>query len=134
MLPAAEAWSRIESHLDRTGSVAVPRQASRGRCLARDLAATLDVPAHDVSAMDGYALAGPELADGIVLPVQETIAAGDAPGADLAPGHAARIMTGAPVPLRPTEWSRSRRPTAAPSRCRLTQSAARASTSVAVAK
>ena len=57
----------------------------------------MDVPAADVSAMDGYAVAG-AVRPGDPLPVSGTVAAGDPPGFALLPGTAARIMTGAPVP------------------------------------
>lgn len=70
-----------------------------GRVLAEDLVAALQVPPFDNSAMDGYALraadlSGPELA----LPVSQRIAAGSI-GEPLAAGTAARIFTGAAVPL-----------------------------------
>ncbi|HWH74242.1 MAG TPA: gephyrin-like molybdotransferase Glp [Methylibium sp.] len=69
-----------------------------GRVLAADVASQLDVPPHDNSSMDGYAL---RVADvpvaGSVLPVSQRIAAGQV-GAVLAPGSAARIFTGAPLP------------------------------------
>jgi molybdenum cofactor synthesis domain-containing protein len=65
--------------------------------LARDLAATVDVPGENVSAMDGYALSG-EVHPGERRPVAGTVAAGDPPGFALEPPAVARIMTGAPVP------------------------------------
>lgn len=65
--------------------------------MAEDLVATVDVPAHDVSAMDGYVLSG-AFAPGSRLPVSGVVAAGDPPGFELAAGTVARIMTGAPVP------------------------------------
>jgi molybdopterin molybdotransferase len=68
------------------------------RVLARDQVSAMDVPPMDNSAMDGYAL---RLADlkgpGAKLKVSQRIAAGAA-GAPLAPGTAARIFTGAPIP------------------------------------
>ncbi len=70
-----------------------------GRVLAQDLASTIDVPPLDNSAMDGYALRCIDVpAAGVTLPVSQRIAAG-AVGAALQPGTAARIFTGAPVPL-----------------------------------
>ncbi|MDA8456214.1 molybdopterin molybdotransferase MoeA [Acidovorax sp. GBBC 3334] len=73
-----------------------------GRVLAVDAVSPLRVPPHDNSAMDGYAVrradvadAGAALAAG--LPVSQRIAAGSA-AAPLAPGTAARIFTGAPMP------------------------------------
>jgi molybdopterin molybdotransferase len=69
-----------------------------GRVLAVDLVSTLDVPPHDNSSMDGYALRAADAAEpGAVLAVSQRIAAGQV-GAALAPGSAARIFTGAPVP------------------------------------
>ena len=98
MISLAEAWSRLEPHLDPLPAERLPRRACLGRVLAEGLSATVDVPHADVSAMDGYAYAG-DLEPGSRLPVGERIAAGDAPGRELPPGSALPIMTGAPVPL-----------------------------------
>ena len=59
------------------------------------------LPPFDNSAMDGYALRLSDLTgDGPWhLPVSARIAAGDARTLTLAPGTAARIFTGAPVPF-----------------------------------
>ncbi|WP_207207783.1 gephyrin-like molybdotransferase Glp [Methylibium sp. Pch-M] len=68
------------------------------RVLAVDVASQLDVPPHDNSSMDGYALrAADVLVPGTLLAVSQRIAAGQV-GAVLAPGTAARIFTGAPMP------------------------------------
>lgn len=68
-----------------------------GRVLAQDLVSPLDVPGHDNSAMDGYALRTADLAQTDSLSVSQRIAAGS--GAQpLAPLSAARIFTGAPIP------------------------------------
>jgi molybdopterin molybdotransferase len=68
-----------------------------GRVLAQDLVSSLDVPAHDNSSMDGYALRAADWAEGAVLPVGQRIPAGSS-GHALAPASAARIFTGAPIP------------------------------------
>jgi molybdopterin molybdotransferase len=68
-----------------------------GRVLAADLVSAIDVPPLDNSAMDGYALRASDAGAGAVLPVSQRIAAGHA-GTALAPGSAARIFTGAPLP------------------------------------
>lgn len=69
-----------------------------GRVLAQDLVSALQVPPQDNSSMDGYAVRSADVtAAGVVLPVSQRIAAGHA-GAPLAPGSAARIFTGAPMP------------------------------------
>jgi molybdopterin molybdotransferase len=97
LLVPEEAWQRIAERVAPLGAELIGRRQAMGRRLARGLAATVDVPAADVSAMDGYAVAG-EIRPGDVLPVAGTLAAGASPGFELAPGTAARIMTGAPVP------------------------------------
>ena len=72
-----------------------------GRVLAADLVSALDVPGHDNSAMDGYAVRLADLQalppDERVLPLSQRIAAGHF-GAALQPGTVARIFTGAPLP------------------------------------
>ncbi len=70
-----------------------------GRVLARAVGSALDVPPWDNSAMDGYAISSEDVPAGgqVVLPVSQRIPAGSF-GAPLAPGTAARIFTGAPVP------------------------------------
>lgn len=92
-----QAWQLLEPWLRVLPSENVARQEALGRVLATSPRATVDVPPSDVSAMDGYALAG-ELPLEREHLVRSTIAAGDAPGAALAPGEVVRIMTGAPVP------------------------------------
>ncbi|ROO08170.1 molybdopterin molybdenumtransferase MoeA [Pseudomonas fluorescens] len=69
---------------------------ARGRVLASDLVATLDLPPWPNSAMDGYAL---NLADlhRQPLKVSQKVYAGLAPDT-LLPGTCARIFTGAPLP------------------------------------
>jgi molybdopterin molybdotransferase len=73
------------------------RRNAAGRVLAETVHSTLELPTHDVSAMDGYAVSQP-IREGDRLPVVGTIAAGDPPGFDLPATAAARIMTGAPAP------------------------------------
>jgi molybdopterin molybdotransferase len=69
-----------------------------GRVLAQDLLSALDVPAHDNSSMDGYALRCADwLGADTLLPVGQRIPAGSS-GTALAPASAARIFTGAPIP------------------------------------
>jgi molybdopterin molybdotransferase len=69
---------------------------AEGRVLAVDLVAPEPVPDLPKSAMDGYALRS---ADGRApRRVIAELTAGNAPGQQLAPGTAMRIMTGAPMP------------------------------------
>jgi len=68
------------------------------RVLAQPVVSALQVPPHDNSAMDGYALrCADAAAAGAVLPVAQRIPAGSV-GQPLQAGTAARIFTGAPVP------------------------------------
>lgn len=70
-----------------------------GRVLSQDLLAALDVPAHDNSSMDGYAVRCADWVNGdTILQVNQRIPAGSS-GNFLAPAMAARIFTGAPIPL-----------------------------------
>ncbi|ARC56186.1 Molybdopterin molybdenumtransferase 2 [Frondihabitans sp. 762G35] len=74
----------------------------RDRLLLADVLAPLDLPPFDNSQMDGYAVDSSELAassaaGSAVLAVGTRIPAGTLP-ADLGPGTAAPIMTGAPIP------------------------------------
>ncbi len=96
MLDPRDAWRRLTPHLAPLPPESLPRRRAAGRVLAEPLRAVADLPAADVSAMDGYALAGG--APGDVLPVSGRVVAGDPPGAALPAGGALRIMTGAPLP------------------------------------
>ena len=81
----------------------VPLLEGYGRVLAADLPARLDVPPHDNSAMDGFALYRTDLqADGPTrLPVVGRALAGH-PYVGIAPrGAALRITTGAVIPTGP---------------------------------
>ncbi|MBS0446660.1 MAG: molybdopterin molybdotransferase MoeA [Proteobacteria bacterium] len=82
------------------GTETVPLVAARGRVLAADVISPIDVPAHDNSAMDGYAFDGAALRDGVALELRSvgTIHAGHAPAGPLAAGECVRIMTGAVMP------------------------------------
>jgi molybdopterin molybdotransferase len=74
--------------------------AALGRVLGADIISPISVPAHDNSAMDGYALRGTDLlADAdTVLTVAGTVHAGDVPDFALGAGQCVRIMTGAVMP------------------------------------
>ncbi|MBT9503276.1 MAG: molybdopterin molybdotransferase MoeA [Burkholderiaceae bacterium] len=70
-----------------------------GRVLAQDVVSTIDAPPADNTSMDGYAMRAADVpAAGTVLPVAQRVPAGVV-GAVLQPGTAARIFTGAQVPL-----------------------------------
>ncbi len=75
-------------------------RAALGRVLAEDLQSTLDVPAHDNSAMDGYAVRFGDLrpADEVALKLIGTAFAGRPFEGAAGPGQAVRIMTGGVMP------------------------------------
>ena len=77
-------------------------RSALGRVLARDIVSAIDVPAHDNSAMDGYALRGSELAAAARQRVhgrrQPASPASRFDGARRARGECVRIMTGAVMP------------------------------------
>ena len=82
------------------GWESVPLRSALGRVLSRPVVAPFDVPAHDNSAMDGYAVRFEDLAaDGeTTLKVVGTAFAGHAFSGVVGAGQAVRIMTGAVVP------------------------------------
>jgi molybdopterin molybdotransferase len=71
-----------------------------GRILSADLISPMDVPAHDNSAMDGYAFRGAALQAQTVLKLRvvDTIFAGRAASVAVGPNDCVRIMTGAVMP------------------------------------
>ncbi len=97
MLTPEEAWNAIEGRLEVLSSEDTPRQKAAGRVLTSALKATVDMPQADVSAMDGYVCRG-EVPTGEPVPVIATVTAGRPLDIVLAPGTAAKIMTGAVVP------------------------------------
>ncbi len=82
-----------------TDTEILPVQQALGRVLADDLVSPINVPAHDNSAMDGYALCGSDL-DGSdrVLTIVGRAFAGHPYADAVQPGECVRIMTGAVIP------------------------------------
>lgn len=82
------------------GRQTLPLHACPGRILAHDLIATRDVPPHDNSAVDGYAVFFDDLSpDGETrLPILGRVAAGQTLTGSPQTGTALRIFTGAPIP------------------------------------
>ncbi len=77
----------------------IPLEAATGLVLGTDLRASIDLPPFPNSAMDGYAVRAAEVASAPVeMLVSQDIPAGRLDIPPLAPGTAARIMTGAPIP------------------------------------
>jgi molybdopterin molybdotransferase len=83
-----------------TEAETVAVQDALGRVLAADLRALMDVPPHENSAVDGYALCSADLPDRgkAELMVKGKALAGHPFAARIGPGECVRIMTGAPMP------------------------------------
>jgi molybdopterin molybdotransferase len=84
-----------------TETETVPLSDVRERVLAHDIAAPLDLPPFDNSAVDGYAVRHADLSKGseTTLRIVDRLMAGHASGRPLGKGEAIRIFTGAPMPM-----------------------------------
>lgn len=78
----------------------VPLRGARGRVTAADVAAPVDLPPFDNSAVDGYAVRYADLSPGgdTRLRIAGRLTAGAPAAAPINPGEAIRIFTGAPMP------------------------------------
>jgi len=114
-LPVAQAQAFIARLVPRVQAVeSLALRSALGRVLARDIVSPIDVPSHDNSAMDGYALRAADLAaDGdSLIGVAGTAFAGAQFRSAVAAGHGVRIMTGAVMPagldtVVPQEFTRA---------------------------
>lgn len=100
LMPLAEAMESLLAHAHPLARTEVVNTFDAvGRVLAENIISSLQIPPNDNSAMDGYAVRAADIpAAGAVLPVSQRIAAGQS-GTPLDPGSAARIFTGAPIPV-----------------------------------
>jgi len=97
----ADALADLEARLEAVVQPeTVPMRQALGRVLAEDIVSPRDVPPHDNSAVDGYAVFFDDLNDGAEtrLPVTGRVAAGHPLGRPARRGEAVRIFTGAPMP------------------------------------
>lgn len=100
-LPVRDAQRIIREFVQPVRAVEkVALRAALGRVLALDVISPIDVPAHDNSAMDGFALRGSDLRPDspVALRVIGTTYAGNASDAVPAAGECVRIMTGGVMP------------------------------------
>jgi molybdopterin molybdotransferase len=100
----------VEEHLSRCvrsvqplDPIELELEQAQDCVLAEDVVSPLDLPGFDNSAMDGYAVLAGDVAAAspdapVRLPVVADVPAGSTERLRLAPGQAARIMTGAPLP------------------------------------
>ncbi|HVN14492.1 MAG TPA: gephyrin-like molybdotransferase Glp [Anaerolineales bacterium] len=103
LLSVAEARERILTHFQPVEAEYLPLDRCAQRVLSADVAAATDLPLFDNSSMDGFAVRAADVANAApdsprTLRVVADIPAGSQPTVFLAPGQAARIMTGAPLP------------------------------------
>ena len=103
MISVEDARERILGFFSQLGTEERAISDALGQVLTEDIVGKFDVPPWDNSAMDGYALQAPDIAEAhpdapVTLDVIGSIAAGDLPSQSVRQGAAIRIMTGAPLP------------------------------------
>src|SRR6266436_6033769 len=100
-LPVAKANEVIRSFVKPIAGVEkIPVRAALGRVLSADIVSPIDVPSHDNSAMDGYAVRNDDLGAGEPVTLTEigTAYAGREFTAEVKRGECVRVMTGAVMP------------------------------------
>ncbi|MGQ9833077.1 MAG: molybdopterin molybdotransferase MoeA [Candidatus Villigracilaceae bacterium] len=103
LISVNEARQRILDSLTPVDTLNLHLRACGGRILAKEIRANTELPPFDNSGMDGFAVRaadtlGASPASPRTLRVVADIPAGTSPECSIAPGEAARIMTGAPMP------------------------------------
>jgi molybdopterin molybdotransferase len=103
MLSVEEALERVLGAFRPLEPERVPILEALGRTLAEDVYADEDIPSRANSSMDGYAVLSADTAAAsrggpVRLRVVGELAAGYVTEAEVTPGTAIRIMTGAPIP------------------------------------
>lgn len=101
--PVDEVLAWIDTEVSLLGSESVALTSAHGRVLAAPIVSSIDVPAFDRSAMDGFALRAEEtVGAGDYNPLPFAVIGVSMPGqpfdGEIRRGQAVRIMTGAPVP------------------------------------
>lgn len=103
MISFQEARKQVLAEIKQLPSERCALSALCGRILAEDITALSDIPPHDNTSVDGFAVRAQDIASAtpdnpVVLTVIEDIPAGKVPHRSVAQGEAVRIMTGAPLP------------------------------------
>jgi molybdopterin molybdotransferase len=104
MLQLEQAVARILDCLPAPRPQVIPLPEACGRVLLEKVAAPMDLPCFDNSAMDGFALRAADLAAAsVATPVRlrmiERLPAGSFPAQALAVGTCSRVFTGSPLPV-----------------------------------
>src|SRR3989475_12214433 len=103
MLTPTEAARLIREPIAPPPAARRPLRETLDRVLAEDVKSSIDLPAWDNSAMDGYAARAVDVESAapdhtVALAVIEAVAAGQFPTKPIGPGQVTRIFTGAPLP------------------------------------
>ena len=103
MISVEEAREKILSYVQELKAEKKTILKSLGQVLSEHVVSHLDVPPHDNSAMDGYAVQADDTKGASpsaprILQVIGVVAAGSVSTRPVEPGNAIRIMTGAPIP------------------------------------
>jgi molybdopterin molybdotransferase len=96
VISVEEAQAHALKVVRRVGAERIAVRQALGRILAEEIEAPGDLPPHDDSAMDGFAVRASERA--AERRIVGEAAAGHPFGKSVGPGEAVRIMTGAPLP------------------------------------
>lgn len=98
MISVTEARNIIRENIPNILPVQAKLENCAGRMLAKDIIASIDIPAYPQSSMDGYAFSYAEWKEKPVLKIIGEMAAGDSTQFTIASASAVRIFTGAAVP------------------------------------
>jgi len=98
-----EAVAALRTRFRRVAAESVPLAETRGRILAQDIAADIDLPAFTRATMDGFAVRatstfGASEGNPAYLEVAGAVSMGEVPDFTVAAGQAARISTGGMLP------------------------------------
>jgi molybdopterin molybdotransferase len=104
MITIMEALDIILKTVERAAPAKVALEDALGLVLSEDIVSRDAIPPFDNSAMDGYAVRAGDIAGAVAeapvtLQVVDDIKAGDVPAKEIQTGQAARIMTGAQMPV-----------------------------------
>lgn len=104
MISVQTAKQRILSGIVPLETVFIPLEAALGRTLSEPVLSSAGYPVFDNSSVDGFAVRAEDVSTAspdhpVILQVVGDIPAGSYPHLSLFRGQAARIMTGAPVPV-----------------------------------
>lgn len=103
MLELDEARARLLANIAPAGTDLAATGAAAFRVAAEDVAAQVDLPPFDNSAMDGYAVRASDVAAAsaatpVTLHLNGRVAAGDAPAVSVQASGCVRVFTGSPLP------------------------------------